>query len=146
MSMDGMREISSENKDALADELNLHDVQVLIVDDDTDTRELCAFMLQQCGAKVTTAATVKAALSLLAQSLPEVLISDIAMPDTDGYSFMQQVRSLEQCHQIPAIALTAYAAEEDHERTLAAGFQLHLAKPVEPEELAQAVASLLRRE
>ncbi|HBE30194.1 MAG TPA: response regulator [Cyanobacteria bacterium UBA11368] len=101
-------------------------------------------VLEQFGAKVTAAACVKEAIKCLQSYSPHVLVSDIGMPDEDGYSFIRQVRDLEQQRgeNIPAVALTAYAGEQDQKQALAAGFQMHLAKPIDPAELVTAVAEL----
>jgi len=126
--------------------LNLKGVQVLVVDDDTDTREFVVFLLQQAQASVMFADSAGSALATLMQSKPDVLLSDIGMPDMDGYMLLQQVRALppEQGGQIPAIALTAYAGDFNQQQALDAGFQRHIAKPVEPEELIGAIVNLVR--
>ncbi len=130
--------------------LDLHDVQVLVIDDETDSREFVAFVLEQAGARVLTATSASEGLamltqSVLTQSLPDVVLSDIGMPDIDGYMLMRQIRSLspEQGGQIPAIALTAYAGDFNQQQALAAGFQQHISKPVEPNDLLMAIASLI---
>ncbi|MGQ4648225.1 ATP-binding protein [Lyngbya aestuarii] len=125
----------------------LEGLRVLVVDDHVDTLELITLVLEQCKAQVTTAASATEALEAIAPSQPEILISDIGMPEKDGYFLISQIRSLEakQGGQIPAIALTAFAREEEHTRALNAGFQIHLAKPIEPTELVAAVAKLARQ-
>ncbi|WP_306299017.1 ATP-binding protein [Nostoc sp. T09] len=125
----------------------LEGLQILVIDDETDSREFVAFVLEQAGASVTTAATASAGFLAFTQSPPDVLISDIGMPDMDGYMLMRQVRRLplEQGGQVKAIALTAYAGEGDQQQALHTGFQQHLAKPVEPDTLVRAIAKLLRR-
>ncbi|WP_414542094.1 GAF domain-containing protein [Nostoc sp. CCY0012] len=125
--------------------VNLQGVQVLVVDDDTDTRELIVFLLEQAEASVISVTSASAALAALTQSPPDILISDIGMPDMDGYMLIRQVRALppEQGGQIPAIALTAYAGDFNEKQALAAGFQRHVAKPVEPNELINAIVTLL---
>ena len=127
--------------------LNLKGVQVLVVDDDTDTREFVVFLLQQAQASVISANSAREALAALMESKPDLLLSDIGMPDMDGYMLLQQVRALppEQGGQIPAIALTAYAGDVNQQQALAAGFQRHIAKPVEPNELMGAIVNLIRR-
>jgi CheY-like chemotaxis protein len=112
------------------------------VDDDADARDLIATTLRRAGAKVTTAATVVEALDSLPISRPDILVSDIAMPDQDGYSLIRQIRKLpiENGRELPAIAVSAYARAEDSARALAAGFQSHLAKPIDPSELLSRVA------
>jgi CheY-like chemotaxis protein len=115
------------------------------VDDDADMRELAAFTLMGSGAEVTTAASAAQALTFLNQSVPDLLLCDIGMPEMDGYSLIRQIRkwSPEQGGTIPAIALTAYAGEINQQQALAAGFGMHISKPVEPEELVKAIACLL---
>jgi CheY-like chemotaxis protein/anti-sigma regulatory factor (Ser/Thr protein kinase) len=124
----------------------LNGVRVLIVDDEADSREFLVAALEQCEAKVFAAASVSEALEGVSQFKPDVLVSDIGMPLEDGYSLIRKVRKLsaEQGGEIPAIALTAYARAEDRMRAIAAGFQMHIPKPVEPAELATVVASLAR--
>ncbi|MEG5065172.1 PAS domain S-box protein [Microcoleus sp. B3-A4] len=125
---------------------DLAGVRVLVVDDDADMRELAAFTLMQSGAQVATAASGVQALALLNQSVPDLLLCDIGMPEMDGYALIRQIRkwSPQQGGTIPAIALTAYAGEINQQQALAAGFQMHISKPVEPEELVKAIARLLR--
>ncbi|XHX76502.1 MAG: PAS domain-containing protein [Stenomitos frigidus ULC029] len=125
--------------------VDLKGLQVLVVDDEADMREIAAFVLEQQGAVVSTAASAQEALTALDRFTPDVLLSDIGMPDMDGYMLIQQVRSRAASDggQIPAIALTAYAGEVDQQQALAAGFQQHLAKPIEPMILIEAIASLL---
>ncbi|MBF2076783.1 MAG: PAS domain S-box protein [Synechococcales cyanobacterium C42_A2020_086] len=120
---------------------------ILVVDDDPDSREFVAFVLQQAGAEVTTAASAREGLLSLQQCQPDLLLSDIGMPEMDGYQLMQQVRSLprEQGGHIPALALTAYAGELNQQQALQAGFQHHLAKPIDPTQLVEVVAELLRQ-
>jgi len=124
---------------------NLNGVKILVVDDDADTREFIAFLLEQYGANVTAVASANEALAALSQSLPDILLSDIGMPEVDGCMFMRQLRTMpaEQGGQIRAIALTAYAGEMNAKQVLAAGFDKHLAKPVEPAELVDAIANLI---
>ncbi|MBD1865030.1 MULTISPECIES: ATP-binding protein [Trichocoleus] len=125
----------------------LNNIQVLLVDDDTDTREFQAFLLEQNGAKVTAVSSGEAALEVLEQSVPDVIVSDVGMPHMDGYMLMQQLRALppEQGGQTPAIALTAYVGELNHQQALQAGFQQHLAKPIEPDKLIKAITTLIGR-
>ncbi|AFY34389.1 PAS domain S-box protein [Calothrix sp. PCC 7507] len=122
-------------------------VQILLVDDQADVREFFSFALEQYGAIVKTVASASAALKALAESKPDILLSDIGMPEMDGYMLLREVRkwSVAEGGQIPAIALTAYAGEIDHRQALAAGFQKHIPKPVDPIELAVAIANLLGR-
>jgi CheY-like chemotaxis protein len=122
----------------------LNGVRVLAVDDEADARELLRAILSQCGAEVTVTASVREALDALQQDRFDVLVSDIVMPDENGYGLIRKVRALdaERGGQIPALALTAYARIEDREAAIAAGYQQHAAKPIEPAELAAAVATL----
>ncbi|MBE9185203.1 PAS domain-containing protein [Microcoleus sp. LEGE 07076] len=122
-------------------------IKVLAVDDDADARDLVVFLLEDCGATVTAVSNAADALAVLTQSAPDVLLSDIGMPDTDGYTLLQQVRTLpaEQGGLVPAIALTAYAGEIDYRQALAAGFQRHLSKPLDADKLMQAILDLLDR-
>ena len=125
----------------------LHDLKVLIVDDEPDTRDLLVVLLTSCGARVTAANSAAEALSIVEQEKLDVMVCDIGMPDEDGYSLIRKVRSLpvERGGRTPAAALTAYAREEDRIRALLAGYQIHLAKPVNPTELVTVVASLVGR-
>lgn len=122
----------------------LEGTRVLIVDDDPDARTLIHRVFKRYGAKVTEAETVDEALNLLTQSPPAVLISDIGMPKRDGYDLIQAVRSKGySADALPAIALTAFARPEDQKHSLVAGFQKHLAKPVDTHALIEAVAVLV---
>jgi CheY-like chemotaxis protein len=120
---------------------------VLVVDDEPDTREMLKAGLGQCGAEVTTVASASEALSEMGKSPPDVLVSDIGMPDEDGYELIRKVRTLPAVRggSVPAIALTAYARTEDRLHALRAGYQMHVTKPVELTELAAVVASLANR-
>lgn len=124
----------------------LKGIRVLIVDDEPDSRDLLVAALEQCEAKVFAFASASEALEAVSQLKPDVLVSDIGMPLEDGYSLIRKVRKLsaDQGGQIPAIALTAYARAEDRTKAIAAGFQIHIPKPVEPAELATVVASLAK--
>jgi PAS domain S-box-containing protein len=126
--------------------LPLEGIHILLVDDEPDTREFQAFLLEQSGAKVTAVASGLEALQALEQSIPDLLVSDIGMAQMDGYMLIEQIRSRSLQHggMIPAIALTAYAAEMDQHRALQLGFQTHITKPVEPEVLVRAITVLLQ--
>ena len=121
--------------------MSVKGVRVLIVDDDADSRELLTTVLAQHGAEPTAVKSVSDALATVRHLRPDALVCDIAMPGGDGFALIRQVRSWPtgEGGDVPALALTAYARPEDRDRALAAGFQLHLAKPVEPEELVEAV-------
>ncbi|MBD2210119.1 response regulator [Nostoc linckia FACHB-104] len=125
----------------------LEGIRVLVVDDDVDTREFLAFLLEQHGAIVTSAASANEALIAIAQSKPDLLLSDLGMPEVDGYALIRKIRSMsaQQGKEIPAIALTAYAAETTQQQVFAAGFQLHIAKPADPSKLIAAIAALVKR-
>jgi two-component system, chemotaxis family, CheB/CheR fusion protein len=126
---------------------SLAGIRVLVVEDHDDTREFLAAVLGQCGAEVTTATSARSAVAAFERAQPHVLVSDIAMPGEHGYSLIQTVRALAPEHggRVPALALTAYVRPEDRERALAAGYNQHLAKPVDPLDLAGAVALLADR-
>ncbi|RCJ36128.1 hybrid sensor histidine kinase/response regulator [Nostoc punctiforme NIES-2108] len=123
----------------------LADTQVLVVDDEPDIRDLVTFILQDYGVEVTAVSSAEEALQALSESIPDVLISDIGMPKTDGYMLMREVRSRspQEGGNIPAIALTAYAGEMNQQQALAAGFQMHISKPVDPDVLVKAIADLI---
>jgi CheY-like chemotaxis protein len=126
----------------------LDGVRVLVVDDEKDARELLRIALKQYGADVVTTSSAAEAYSLITsapeQERPAVIVSDIGMPDEDGYSLIRRVREWERGAYIPAVALTAYGRVEDRMRALSAGFQMHVAKPVDPAELAIVITSLTR--
>ncbi|MBE8969169.1 response regulator [Nostocales cyanobacterium LEGE 12452] len=122
-------------------------LQVLVVDDNDDSRDFFSFVLEQFGAIVTAVASGHEALQALTQSKPDILLSDIGMPEMNGYMLIEQVRTLEAelgRKKIPAIALTAYAGELNQQYALKAGFQQHIVKPVAPEELLMAISNLVQ--
>ena len=123
---------------------DLAGVQVLVVDDEADARELIKRILTDCHAEVRTAASAAEAIRMFRQAPPDVLISDLGMPDVDGFELLTWVRDLGPgAHgEVPALALTAFARSEDKVRALEAGFEAHLPKPVEPSELITVVANL----
>jgi PAS domain S-box-containing protein len=122
-------------------------LKVLVVDDDRDARDLVRRFLEDGSAQVTTASSATEAAGLVKNGHFDVLVSDIGMPGEDGHALLHRIRSLDAAHggAIPAIALTAYARPEDRVKAVRAGFQMHLAKPVEPSELVAVVASVARR-
>jgi PAS domain S-box-containing protein len=131
-------------------ELRLGGIKILLVDDDADTRGFQSFVLEQSGATVMAVASGSEALQTLAQWLPDLLISDVGMPEMDGYELMQLIRSgasgsniLAKAAAVKAIALTAYAGEVDQQKALQVGFQAHVTKPVEPDVLVKAIVDLL---
>jgi CheY-like chemotaxis protein len=120
-------------------------IRVLVVDDEADSRNFLVFALEEFGAVATAVPSVSRALQVFGSFKPDMLISDIGMPEQDGYTLIQQVRTLPRTQggQIPAIALTAYAGEKDRQKAIAAGFQKHLSKPVAPDELTRVIVELL---
>jgi CheY-like chemotaxis protein len=122
-------------------------MRILVVDDDRDALTMIAQTLSVADAQVVTVESAADALDRLRASAFDVILSDLGMPQTDGFDFIAQVRRLpdEAVRQIPAAALTAFARSEDRVKALRAGFQMHLAKPVDPGELLAAVAALVRR-
>ena len=138
---------SNENPQSLAEpSYSLEDVSVLLVDDDRDSLQLLAMMLSGLRAKVQTAASVAEALQVLEWYRPDVLVSDLAMPGEDGYSLVGKLRAMETLKHIPAVALTAYVRVEDRARALSAGFNMFVPKPIEPNELIAAIATLAEPE
>ncbi len=125
----------------------LDGLRVLVVDDEPDVRNFVMMTFRECGAETATASNADEALRILGEWRPDVLVADIGMPDEDGYTLIHRVRSLPPSRggKTPAMALTAYARTEDRVRILSSGYQIHVAKPVEPVELIAAVASLAGR-
>ena len=124
---------------------SLRGARVLVVDDQEDARELLNRLFLECGARVEAVPSVAAALEAVRRARPDVLVSDLGMPGEDGYELVRRLRALppEEGGAIPAAAVSALARPEDRRRALAAGYQIHLAKPVEPAELLAAVARLV---
>jgi CheY-like chemotaxis protein len=127
--------------------INFDGLRVLLVEDDDDSRKLLETMLKRYGAEVTSCSSAKLALTCFEERPPDILISDIAMPEQDGYELLRKIRALpsDRGGDVAAIALTGYATRRDRERALAGGYQLHLAKPVEQSELVGAIASIVGR-
>ncbi len=130
-----------------SDRVRLDGVHILLVEDDDDSRKLLGTMLKRYGARVTSTKSAAEALDVFSKELPDVLISDIGMPDQDGYDLIRKLRGLpaEKGGQTPAIALTGYASRKDREHALAAGYHKHMAKPIEQSEMIAAIASLIGR-
>jgi signal transduction histidine kinase/CheY-like chemotaxis protein len=126
---------------------DLQGIKVLAIDDEADARHLLKTVLEQCGAEVRTCASAAEVLAALEEHEPDILVSDIGMPEEDGYSLIKRVRAFEDGRggRIPAVALTAYARVEDRLLALRAGYSMHVPKPVEPAELAVVIASLTGR-
>ena len=127
--------------------MELNDLTVLVVDDQPDARELILRVLEDCSARVITAASAEEAVPLVESRRPDVLITDIGMPGADGYELLRRVRDLGASRggRVPAIALTAFARSEDRTRALRAGFMVHVSKPVDPSELVATVAAVAGR-
>ena len=137
----------AEDSPAAPPPLLLAEVDVLVVEDEADARELVRAVLANYGARVRTVSSVDEALAQLRDHRPEVLLSDIGMPSADGYALIRRVRALDEQSggKVPAAALTAFASPDDHRRALEAGFNAHVSKPIEPSDLALLVASLAGR-
>jgi CheY-like chemotaxis protein len=126
--------------------VRLDGVHVLVVDDDADAREILMMLLERAGAVVVTAGSAPAAVEAVAKARPDVLISDLAMPDWDGFDLIRQLRNDGQDAKVlPAVALTAFAQKDDARLALSAGFQVHLPKPVDAHDLTSAIARLAGR-
>jgi CheY-like chemotaxis protein len=123
----------------------LRGLHVLVVDDEPETLALLEFVIGQCDARVTTAERARDALAALEREPFDVLVSDVAMPEEDGHTFIRKVRTLRsnQGGRIPALALTAYARSEDRTAAFRAGFDMHLSKPIDPAELLVVMARLV---
>jgi signal transduction histidine kinase/ActR/RegA family two-component response regulator len=129
-----------------AEHRDIAGLSVLVVDDDADVRDFMHRLLCEYGMRVETADSAAAALQVVAEARPDVIVSDIGMPDVDGYEFMRRLRAGSHGEQsLPAVALTAFAGEHDRERALAAGYQAHLAKPVNASELFRVLWELTSR-
>ena len=130
---------------APANAVTLAGVTVLAVDDEPDALSLIRRLLEDCHARVLTANSAAEALALIENGPPDVLLSDIGMPEVDGYELIRRIRASEPSRRLPAVAMTAYARSEDQVRALNAGYQAHLAKPLQPGELIDTVALLAGR-
>ncbi|MDZ8055275.1 MAG: PAS domain S-box protein [Aulosira sp. ZfuVER01] len=133
----------TQNHPQLVEPCDLSQLRILVVDDEADIRTLLVMILEQYGAEVKVAASAVEAFIILERYQPNLLISDIGMPNMDGYALMRQIRMLPPDQQMPAIALTAYAGEYDQRQAITAGFQLHIPKPVAPKELVRAIAQVM---
>jgi CheY-like chemotaxis protein len=130
-------------RDSSVEDISLANIRVLVVEDEPDAAEFVTNLLASHGANVVTAASAREALEAVVHARPDILISDIGLPEMDGYQLIEQVRKMDvaQGGGIPAVALTAFARSEDRTRALRAGYQTHLAKPIESTELLATVAS-----
>jgi CheY-like chemotaxis protein len=130
-------------RDTSVEDISLANIRVLVVEDEPDAAEFVTNLLESHGADVVSAASAREALEAVVHTRPDILISDIGLPEMDGYQLMEQIRKMDAAHGggIPAVALTAFARSEDRTRALRAGYQTHLAKPIESTELVATVAS-----
>lgn len=119
------------------------DVKILVVDDEPDSLEILTLFLEQEGAEVIPVTSAQEALEVFHKSTPNLMISDIGMPETDGYTLITQIRALPRGKNVPAIALTAYANEIDMQRSFDAGFQKHVAKPINIPDLIDTIVKLI---
>jgi two-component system CheB/CheR fusion protein len=121
-------------------------MRILVVDDDTETRDVVALMLEGAGGEVRSAASVAEAIRMFGEFHPQVLLADLSMPLEDGFSLIRKVRALRprEGGDVPSIALSALAGDEDRQRSLNSGFQLHLVKPVDTDHLARAVLDVTK--
>src|SRR3989454_412822 len=126
----------------------LDGLKILVVDDDADTRDLVTTILTRCGSQVRCSESAADALMAFQEWSPDLLVSDIGLPEEDGYGLIRKLRKLKskRAKKIPALALTAYATDEDRSLALSAGFQMHLPKPIEPEDLVSSIAAALGRD
>jgi CheY-like chemotaxis protein len=140
-------EVESQQKISTAETELLAGVRILVVDDEPDSREVVAAVLTEYGAKTSISASGDDALVKVESFKPDVIVADIGMPGEDGYSMMRKIRNspVDQARLTPAIALTAFAGDGNRQRAIDAGYQKHISKPAEPEELALAVARLAGR-
>ena len=119
-------------------------IEILVIDDEIDSLNILTLVFEQEGAKVKSAASAKEALDIFNESTPDLIISDIGMPEVDGYTLISEIRALPQGKNLPAIALSAYAGEVDRQHSLKAGFQEHLNKPVDIYNLLNVTLQLLK--
>ncbi len=136
--------VSHDGGSKIASHPELENVHVLVVDDEEDARELVAVLLSSCKVRVSTAGSVDEAMRVVSDARPDIIVSDIGMPDEDGYALIRRLRGLPpgKGGTTPAIALTAYARAEERTRALISGFSMHLPKPVEPNELLEVLSNL----
>lgn len=119
-------------------------VEILVVDDEVDSLDILTLVLEEEGATVIPVKSAALAMEALNQTTPDLIISDIGMPDTDGYTLISQIRQLPQGQNIPAMAFSAYGNEIDRQQTLAAGFQKHIAKPINIPKIIAIITELLQ--
>ena len=134
---------SKQPANQLVQPANFSGLKILVVDDEVDSLDILIAILEQEGAELIPVASAGAAIEVFNRQLPDLIVSDIGMPEVDGYTLMEQIRALPQGQNIPAIALTAYANEVERQRSFDAGFQKHLAKPIMIPELIAAITELI---
>jgi CheY-like chemotaxis protein len=139
-----LRSLPADEDTAARRPATFHGLKVMVVDDDADTCEIVGVVLEQAGAEVRTCLSAGEALTAMDSWVPDLLVSDIGMPDEDGYTLIRKVRArkTEEGGDVVAVALTAHGRQEDRIKALSAGFQVHMGKPVEPSQLVTVVASL----
>lgn len=142
-----IRQVESDDVHAFTARDSLQGIKILVVDDEADSRDLLMTILTQCGSDVRCSDSAAEAWEAFHEWNPDILVSDIGMPIEDGYSLIRRLRKLESARAkaIPAVALTAYATDEDRSQALSAGFQIHVAKPIEPESFVSSLASVLNQ-
>jgi CheY-like chemotaxis protein len=144
-----MTEETELNGDSLPSGLArvLEGLRILVVDDKVDSRDLVSAILTRCGSEVNCCESATEAIKAIQDWKPDLLVSDIGMPNEDGYSLIKKMRKLKskRARQTPAVALTAYVTHEDRERALAAGFQMHVPKPIEPTALIMSIVAATGR-
>ena len=126
--------------------IRLDGISILLVEDEIDTRNALAKLLQNSGARVSPAGSVPEAVAAYRRARPDIILTDLGMPEEDGYALVQQIRSLEQSNgaaPVPAVAVTAFARDEDRRAALEAGFQRFLSKPVEPMQLLITIRAMI---
>ncbi|MBC5768579.1 GAF domain-containing protein [Ramlibacter albus] len=143
---DAPQDADPASKASVSPDADLTGVRILVIDDETDARELLARVLEDMGAKVVTRGDAESGIAAVEAERPDLLVSDISMPGMDGYEVIRRVRRTSAGSSLPAVALTAFARPEDREKALQAGFDAHVAKPMEPALLVRAVSGLLRRD
>jgi CheY-like chemotaxis protein len=145
MGADAARAVTAKTE-ASPSSAPLDGLRVLVVDDDSDTRDLLQTVLKSRGAKVIAAASAAEALKTLASERPDAMLCDLAMPESDGYDLLRELKRRGGAYaRLPVAALTAHARPEDRHRAIEAGFDSHIAKPVDPDDLAREVVRLVRR-
>lgn len=125
--------------------MRLTGTKVLVLEDSDDSRELFGMVLRSRGCEVELAESVPEALELAFSQQPDIVISDIGLPDIDGYEFVRRLRQMSGLERVPVIALSGYATEKDKRRSSEAGFDLHLAKPIEPDQIINSIHDVLSR-